>query len=81
MSTKKNFIPDYRQTESLVKAGKTAATNAVRQSKALDLPVAFIRDGVIYEEDADGTTRAIKKTDAKRETPFVLTKGMVLHAK
>ena len=77
----KNFIRDYKQTALLIKAGKTAATNAVRQSKALDPPVAFIRDGVIYEEDATGITRAIGKIGSKRETPFALTKGMVLHSK
>ncbi|MBK9737482.1 MAG: hypothetical protein IPO92_22030 [Saprospiraceae bacterium] len=42
MSGKQIFRADYSQTKLLVKAGRIASTNAVRQSKALDLNVTFI---------------------------------------
>ena len=81
MSVKKIiFTKDHKQTKSLVTAGKEAATNAVRHAKALDLTITYIENGVVYEEGADGTVTA-KRTIQKKETPFVLTKGMVLHAK
>lgn len=74
------FQKDHKQTKSLEKAGVEAATNAVRHAKALDLTITYIENGAIYEEQADGTVTP-KKTVEKKENPFVLTKGMVLHAK
>lgn len=81
MSTKKViFRKDYKQTQSLVEAGEQAAATAVRHAKALDLTITYIEDGVVYEEQPNGTLIK-KKSVAIKETPFVLTKGMVLHAK
>lgn len=82
MSTKRAFRKDVLQTKSLVKAGKVSATNALRASRALGLTVSFIEKGVVYEELADGSKIIIETiAGAKVESPFTLTKGMVLHAK
>ncbi|MNF94905.1 hypothetical protein D3C85_1041030 [compost metagenome] len=81
MSVKKSFRKDVLQTRSLVKAGKVSATNALRASRALGLTVSFIEKGVIYEELPDGSKKVIEKIKKTTEAPFVLSKGMVLHAK
>lgn len=77
---KMEFHRDNNQTKSLEKAGKEAAINAVRHAKALDLTITYIEDGVVYEEKPNGT-KVLKKTVEKKQSPFVLTKGMILHAK
>lgn len=74
------FLKDHKQTKSLEQAGKEAASVAVRHAKALDLTITYIENGAVYEEDANGTV-TLKKTVEKKESPFILTKGMVLHAK
>lgn len=81
MSTKIAFRKDVLQTKSLVKAGKVSATNALRASRALGLTVSFIENGVLYEELPDGTKIIIETRTTAKESPFTLTKGMVLHAK
>ncbi|UUC46720.1 hypothetical protein [Flavobacterium cerinum] len=80
MSQKKIFRKDNLQTKSLVKASKEVAINAVRQSKALDLTITYIENDAIYEEHPDGTV-TLKKRVEKKETPILLTKGMIFHAK
>lgn len=81
MSVKKAFRKDVLQTKSLIKAGKVSAINALRASRALGLTVAFIEKGVIYEEQPDGSKKAVEKVKKGTEAPFVLSKGMILHAK
>jgi hypothetical protein len=76
----KIFQKDHRQTKSLEQAGNEASTNAVRHAKALDITITYIKDGGVYEEQANGTI-VLKRKVEKKENPFVLTKGMVLHAK
>lgn len=81
MSVKKViFRKDYKQTQSLVEAGEQASSTAIRHAKALELTITYIEDGVVYEEHPDGTVVKKKEVDAK-DSPFALTKGMVLHAK
>ena len=80
MNVKKFFRKDNGQTNSLVKASKKASSNAVRHSKALNLTITYIENDAIYEEHPDGTV-TFKKSVEKKESPIVLTKGMVFHAK
>lgn len=81
MSAKKPlFSKDYKQTKLLVEAGEKAASIAVRHAKALDLTITYIKDGAVYEEHPDGTV-LFKKAVQTKESPVVLAKGMVLHAK
>lgn len=77
---KMKFRRDNNQTTSLEKAGKEAAINAVRHAKALGLTITYIENGSVYEEQPNGTI-VLKKTVEKKESPFLLTKGMILHAK
>lgn len=79
MSVKKIFRQDYGQTKSLVRAATNSGHNAVRRSKALDLTITFIEDGIIYEEHPDGTKKPIGEVERKEAT--VVVKGMVLHGK
>ncbi|MCL9808927.1 hypothetical protein [Flavobacterium luminosum] len=80
MSVKKIFRQDYGQTKLLVKAGTVSGHNAVRRSKALDLTITYIEDGIVYEELPDGTKKQVRIVERK-EPAIVLTKGMVLHGK
>lgn len=45
------------------------------------LTVSFIEKGVVYEELPDGSKIIIETIAGAKESPFTLTKGMVLHAK
>ena len=74
------FRRDNNQTKSLEIAGKEAVINAVRHAKALNLTITYIENGSVYEEQPNGTI-VLKKKLEKKQTPFVLTKGMILHAK
>lgn len=80
MSVKKIFRQDYGQTKSLLRAASVSGLNAVRRSKALDLTITYIEDGIIYEELPDGTIKKIGIVERK-EPVIVLMKGMVLHGK
>lgn len=79
MKPSKLFRNDIRQTRSLVDAGITSAKNAIRQSKALDLPVTYIKNDVIYVEDKFGVKQ--QGIIVRKEQPKNLIKGMILRAK
>ena len=79
MKPSKLFRNDVRQTKSLVDAGIASAKNAIRQSKALDLPVTYIKNDVIYVEDKSGVKQ--QGIIVRKEQPKNLTKGMILRAK
>ncbi|HCQ13871.1 MAG TPA: hypothetical protein DIU01_11505 [Flavobacterium sp.] len=81
MDKKKVFRLDYAQTKSLVKAGKIAATNALRHSKALDLSITFIDKGVVYEELPNGAKNVVATIETPDNTVHTFRKGMILHAK
>jgi hypothetical protein len=75
------FRKDASQTRVLVKAARVSAKRAYSGSKALGLAVSYIKDGVVYEEDANGNTVAIKNIESIAHVPFEVKKGLVLHAK
>jgi hypothetical protein len=77
----KSFKQDSKQTESLIKAGKVSATQAIRESKALELSITFMEKGVLFKEAPDGKKTIIKKPSKKRSTSITLKKGMILYAK
>ncbi len=81
MKSGKNFKADPKQTKSLLKAGKIATIDAVRHSKALELPITFIENDKIYQELPSGEKVIISEIEKSGEVPFRLTKGMILHAK
>ena len=80
MRAKRVFRQDYNQTKSLVKAGKISGENAVRRSKALDLVVTYIEDGIVFEELPDGSKKQIEILERK-PADIVFEKGMVFHGK
>lgn len=75
------FRKDASQTKVLVKAARVSAKRAYSGSKALGLTVSYIKDGIVYEEDANGSAIAVKHIEQVNDTPFELKKGLVLHAK
>lgn len=80
MKIKTVFRQDYNQTKSLVKAGKISGENAVRRSKALNLVVTYIEDGIVYEELPDGSKIQIDVLE-KKPAQIIFEKGMILHGK
>lgn len=81
MKSKVVFKKDVLQTQSLIKAGKVSAKNALRASKALGLTVTYIKDGVICKEYANGVIEKTTQIETEKKPPFPLVKGMLLHAK
>lgn len=75
------FRKDVPQTKALVKAARISAKRAFSGSKALGLTITYIKDGVVYEENASGTVVATKKIEKAGEVPFKFKKGQILHAK
>ncbi len=79
------FRSDVMQTAALVKLGRNAGANAIRASKALDLPITYMQNGEIIKEFSDGTKEIISPSPAKKATSKktinALKKGMVLHEK
>lgn len=75
------FRKDVSQTKALLKAAKVSTQKAIRGSKALGLSVTFIKDGVVYEEDAHGNIIVKKHIESSGDIPFEIEKGLVLHGK
>ena len=76
------FKADIKETTSLIKAGREAATNAIRTSKALGLPISYIEKGAVIKELANGTKIVVKAaTDNNNLPTILLKKGMIFHAK
>ncbi len=75
------FRRDVFQTKVLIKAARVSAKRAFSGSKALGLSISYIKDGIVYEEDADGNTRIKNHIEPSVDTPFKIEKGLVLHAK
>jgi len=85
-SERKNiFRPDVKQTAVLVKVGRAGSANAIRASKALGLSITYMKNGVLYKEDSNGTkeivSTSIKQNSASKKSSLPLKKGMLLHAK
>jgi len=57
----KKDIPDSKERKILIEAGKSAAARAIRISKALNLPIHYIKNGLLIKELPDGSTKVIKK--------------------
>ncbi|UAY55661.1 hypothetical protein [Arachidicoccus terrestris] len=60
------------EEEILIKAGKSAASRAIRISRPLNLPIHYIKDGKLIEELPDGSIRIIK------DIPRVVSKDQFL---
>lgn len=77
------FKADARKTIILEKIGRESASNAIRASKALGLPITYMERGLVIQELPDGVKIIISPLiPSKIETPeILLKKGMILHAK
>ena len=80
MKGKRVFRQDCNQTKSLVRAGRISGENAIRQSKALNLVVTYIENGIVFEELPDGSKKQIEVLE-KKPAKIILEKGMVFHGK
>jgi hypothetical protein len=78
MDQGKPFRPDTKQTGALKKAGKAAAKDARRDSKAKGLSISFIKGPNIYVEHTDGSVEKIGQVTERMRTPDSIGKGTVL---
>lgn len=79
------FQSDARETNTLIKAGRVGAANAIRASRALGLPITYMENNILYKEYPDGKREKIEQKDKVKPIPkktnTSLKKGMVLHAR
>ena len=75
------FRKDVNQTRTLIKAARNSSKRAVSESKVLGLTFTYMKEGVIFEEDAQGNTSIVNDTLVPQELPYKIEKGMILHAK
>lgn len=62
--------------------GRRAATNAINENKAMNLPVTLVKDGWVTREMPDGTQQRISKIQVKSADELRarnLIKGAVIH--
>ena len=81
VKNKSMFKSDAKHTAMLMKAGREAAANAIRTSKALGLPISYIENGAVIKELANGIKIIIKAATDNNLPSISLKKGMILHAK
>jgi hypothetical protein len=81
-SSSKNqvFRSDRLQIKKLLEAGKSAVSNAIKESKKLGLTITYIKDGYLINEFPDGRKENITKLKPVKVIP-TLKKGVILHAK
>jgi len=79
-------LSDFEENAShdfIVDVGRQAATNAINENKAMNIPVTFLKDGWVVRRMPKGNIEKVIKVDS--QTGIVrqrkLTKGTVLHVK
>lgn len=75
------FRKDVPQKRALIKAARVSSKRAFSGSKVLGLSVSFIKNGVVYEEDANGNVIIVNPIEPSTDTPFKIEKGLILLAK
>jgi len=50
-------------SKKLAEIAKRASEKAIRESKALNLTITYMENGILYRENPDGTRKEIKKYD------------------
>jgi hypothetical protein len=75
------FKADKKQTAILVRVGRAGATNAIRASKALGLPITYIEKGSIIQELPNGVKKIVTAVTGTNTAVSSLKKGMIFHAK
>ncbi|HTI10760.1 MAG TPA: hypothetical protein VL832_19455 [Puia sp.] len=67
----------------LIEIGRQAATNAVNENKAMDIPITFLKDGWVIRRMPNGEIVKVAKLDPQTKTirQRKFTKGTVLHVK
>lgn len=77
---KQVFRSDKLQIKKLLEAGKSAVSNAIKESKKLGLTITYIKDGYLVNEFPDGRKENISKLKPVKVLPNI-KKGVILHAK
>lgn len=75
--TKKLILTEREQLKKIV---KKASERAIRENKALGLPITYLEDGKIIKEYADGS-KEIMRIKEKSPLTFTIKKGTILRFK
>lgn len=68
------------EREQLKTSLKSATERAIRENKALGLPITYLEDGKIIKEHADGS-KEIMRIKEKSPLTFTIKKGTILRFK
>lgn len=68
------FRKDVPQKRALIKAARVSSKKAFSSSKVLGLSVSFIKNGVVYEEDANGNVIIVNSIESSTDALFKLRK-------
>ena len=82
--SKPEFTSDSNEIAQLISAGKRAAANAIRTTKALGLEITYLENGVIYKESPNGTSTLFMKVEHREigiKQVKQVKKGMVFTIK
>jgi len=76
-------IEDLNDRTFFVDITKNAASNAINENRAMNIPVTVIENGWVVKKTAAGAVERITKVDSAKNTQRekTLTKGTVLHVK
>jgi len=80
ITQKQGFKSDKIQIKKLLDAGKSAVSNAIKESKKMGLTITYIKDGYLINELPDGRKENIAQLKPVKALPNI-KKGMILHAK
>jgi hypothetical protein len=75
--TKKLILTEREQLKKIV---KKASERAIRENKALGLPITYLEDGKIIKEYANGTKEVLRVKEKVQGSPTI-KKGTILHVK
>ncbi len=81
--TQLSDFEDGHDRQFLVQVGRDAASNAINENKAMNLPVTYLKDGWVVSRMPDGRIERISeiKKSVGVASERKLTKGTVLHVK
>jgi hypothetical protein len=74
-------VEDRNDRNFLINIAASAATNAINENKAMNIPLTVMEDGWVVKKTSEGQVLKVAQIDKKGRREMVLTKGAILHVK